>query len=454
MTVNYTTNLALGQPVTGTESGTWGDDVNNAVTSYLDIAIAGSLSISITTADVTLANTQGTRSATNIGSTTAQYAILNITGAKTAARNLNLPVTSKSYIINNAGTGGFTLTVRGVTPTTGVTLADGEKAIVAWNGTDYAKITSSIVSTFTGILPVANGGTNSSATPTSGGVGYGTGTAHAYTAVGTSGQVLTSAGAGTPTWSTPASNPQIQPISASIGSSALTISASALTLDFRSTTLGSGTVTTVTGTPANLVVPSTATIGSSSGVLSRLYVIALNNAGTIELAVANLYSGLATSSGGLTLDETTLLTTTILNTSSNSSAVAYSTTARTSLAYRVIGYIESTQATAGTWATAPSTIQGVGGQALINMNALGNGQVWRSGGSFGVTYYNTTGRPIMVSFGGATYGNTVTVGGVSLSTAPSNPNYYPFAQSFIVPPGLSYYVMYNTSLLQGMQELR
>jgi len=454
MTVNYTTNLALGQPVTGTESGTWGDDVNNAVTSYLDIAIAGSLSISITTADVTLANTQGTSSATNIGSTTAQYAILNITGAKTAARNLNLPVTSKSYIINNAGTGGFTLTVRGVTPTTGVTLADGEKAIVAWNGTDYAKITSSIVSTFTGILPVANGGTNSSATPTSGGVGYGTGTAHAYTAVGTSGQVLTSAGAGTPTWSTPASNPQIQPISASIGSSALTISASALTLDFRSTTLGSGTVTTVTGTPANLVVPSTATIGSSSGVLSRLYVIALNNAGTIELAVANLYSGLATSSGGLTLDETTLLTTTILNTSSNSSAVAYSTTARTSLAYRVIGYIESTQATAGTWATAPSTIQGVGGQALINMNALGNGQVWRSGGSFGVTYYNTTGRPIMVSFGGATYGNTVTVGGVSLSTAPSNPNYYPFAQSFIVPPGLSYYVMYNTSLLQGMQELR
>jgi len=436
MTVNYTTNLALGQPVTGTESGTWGDDVNNAVTSYLDIAIAGSLSISITTADVTLANTQGTSSATNIGSTTAQYAILNITGAKTAARNLNLPVTSKSYIINNAGTGGFTLTVRGVTPTTGVTLADGEKAIVAWNGTDYAKISSFPSGTAGGISYYSAAGTI---------VG---------SAAGTSGQVLTSAGAGTPTWSTPASNPQIQPISASIGSSALTISASALTLDFRSTTLGSGTVTTVTGTPANLVVPSTATIGSSSGVLSRLYVIALNNAGTIELAVANLYSGLTTSSGGLTLDETTLLSTTAIAAGSNSSAVAYSTTARTSLAYRVIGYIESTQATAGTWATAPSTIQGVGGQALINMNALGNGQTWRSGGSFGVTYYNTTGRPIMVSFGGSTYGNTVTVGGVSLSTAGGNPNYYPFAQSFIVPPGLSYYVMYNTSLLQGMQELR
>jgi hypothetical protein len=175
MTVNYTTNLALGQPVTGTESGTWGDDVNNAVTSYLDIAIAGSLSISITTADVTLANTQGTSSATNIGSTTAQYAILNITGAKTAARNLNLPVTSKSYIINNAGTGGFTLTVRGVTPTTGVTLADGEKAIVAWNGTDYAKISSFPSGTAGGISYYSAAGTI---------VG---------SAAGTSGQVLTSA---------------------------------------------------------------------------------------------------------------------------------------------------------------------------------------------------------------------------------------------------------------------
>ena len=52
----------------------------------------------------------------------------------------------------------------------------------------------------TGTLPVANGGTNSTAVPTNGGIGYGTGTAHAFTAVGTTGQVLTSNGAGAPTW--------------------------------------------------------------------------------------------------------------------------------------------------------------------------------------------------------------------------------------------------------------
>jgi hypothetical protein len=54
----------------------------------------------------------------------------------------------------------------------------------------------------TGVLPIANGGTNSSATATAGGVGYGTGTAHAFTAAGTSGQVLTSNGSSAPTWAT------------------------------------------------------------------------------------------------------------------------------------------------------------------------------------------------------------------------------------------------------------
>jgi len=51
-----------------------------------------------------------------------------------------------------------------------------------------------------GVLPIASGGTNSTATPTAGGAGYGTGTAHAYSAAGTVGQVLTSQGSGAPTW--------------------------------------------------------------------------------------------------------------------------------------------------------------------------------------------------------------------------------------------------------------
>jgi hypothetical protein len=53
-----------------------------------------------------------------------------------------------------------------------------------------------------GILPIANGGTNASTAPTAGAVAYGTGTAYGFTAAGTAGQVLTSNGAGVPTWTT------------------------------------------------------------------------------------------------------------------------------------------------------------------------------------------------------------------------------------------------------------
>jgi hypothetical protein len=61
--------------------------------------------------------------------------------------------------------------------------------------------TISLTNGVSGTLPVANGGTNATATPTAGAIAYGTGTAYAFTSAGTTGQVLTSNGAGVPTWS-------------------------------------------------------------------------------------------------------------------------------------------------------------------------------------------------------------------------------------------------------------
>ena len=58
-------------------------------------------------------------------------------------------------------------------------------------------------SSVVGTLAIANGGTNATATPVAGAVPYGTGTAYAFTAAGSSGQVLTSNGASAPTWATP-----------------------------------------------------------------------------------------------------------------------------------------------------------------------------------------------------------------------------------------------------------
>jgi hypothetical protein len=63
-----------------------------------------------------------------------------------------------------------------------------------------------------GRLAIANGGTNATATPTAGAVAYGTGTAYAFTLAGTAGQILTSAGAGSPTWATPVVNTVSAPV--------------------------------------------------------------------------------------------------------------------------------------------------------------------------------------------------------------------------------------------------
>lgn len=79
MTINRTTLLDLPLPVTGTESGTWGDIVNNGLSEYIDISVAGSLSLSADS-DTDLSSTEGNAVGTNIGSTTAQYAILRCTG--------------------------------------------------------------------------------------------------------------------------------------------------------------------------------------------------------------------------------------------------------------------------------------------------------------------------------------------------------------------------------------
>jgi hypothetical protein len=199
----------------------------------------------------------------------------------------------------------------------------------------------------------------------------------------------------------------IKPITATVSANALTVTLNATTLDFRSSTLTSGTVVSRAVTSAiSVTVSSGSTLGTVSATQSRIVVLALDNAGTVELAVVNI-------SGGNDLTETGLISTTAEGGAgaADSASVVYSTTARTNVAYRVVGYIESTQATAGTWATTPSTIQGCGGQALTAMSSLGYSQVWTdvsASRAFSTTYYNTTGRPISVSVN-ASGGNNTTV---------------------------------------------
>jgi hypothetical protein len=137
MATSYSTLLGLALPVQGELSGTWGDTVNNGLTDYLDIAVAGTLTLTGDGA-VTLAKTNGDASGDNIGATTAQYAILRITGTLTTTKVITAPSTSKAYIVVNAATGG-SVTVK-ASGQTGVTVLVGERCLIAFNGTDFEKI--------------------------------------------------------------------------------------------------------------------------------------------------------------------------------------------------------------------------------------------------------------------------------------------------------------------------
>jgi len=130
MTTAATSLLGLALPVTGELSGTWGDTVNNSITSLLDSAIAGTTTLS-TDADVTLTTT-------TLSANQAREAIILWTAAGTVTRTITAPAQSKTYVvINKSSTQSIKLV--GVGPTTGVTLVAGEYAVVAWNGTDFVK---------------------------------------------------------------------------------------------------------------------------------------------------------------------------------------------------------------------------------------------------------------------------------------------------------------------------
>lgn len=153
--------------------------------------------------------------------------------------------------------------------------------------------------------------------------------------------------------------PQIRTIGASVSGNALTVTLDPCFIDFRSSSLGSGSILArVVTSQISLTIPGGATLGTVSGVSSQLAVIAIDNGGTVELAVINLAS--ITS-----LNESSLITTTSISAASTSANTFYSATARSNVPYRVVGMVESTQAAAGTWTTAPSRVQGQGGQALF-----------------------------------------------------------------------------------------
>jgi hypothetical protein len=113
------------------------------------------------------------------------------TAGGTVTRNITAPAQSKAYIVINASSSTQSIVLRGVGPTTGVTIIKGEEAICAWNGSDFVKIanrdgpgafttlncttlTATADSTFssTGALTISNGTTGQRPTAVSGMLRY------------------------------------------------------------------------------------------------------------------------------------------------------------------------------------------------------------------------------------------------------------------------------------------
>jgi hypothetical protein len=137
MTITRTTLLDLPIITSGTETGTWGDIVNNGLTQYLDIAVAGMVSLTssdFTAGALTIALTEGTSGATNIANSSAQYATIKVSSL---AQNstITAPASNRSYRIVNADST-YSLTIK-ASGQTGITFLPGQTGVVAFTGTDY-----------------------------------------------------------------------------------------------------------------------------------------------------------------------------------------------------------------------------------------------------------------------------------------------------------------------------
>jgi len=252
-----TSLIGLTLPATGTLSGQWGGTVNNAISEIVDVAVAGTQTIS-TDADITLTVTEGTYASTGLTANSSQYAVLLWTAAGTVTRTITVPAQSKTYVVINKSST-QSIIVIGVTGT-GVTVVAGTRAIVAWDGTNFVNVgggsaagsntqvqfnssgafgassaltwdgTSLSATKFAGALngtvgattpstgafttlsattalPNTSGGTGQNSAFTQYGVTYAsTTTALATTAAGTAGYVLTANSGAAPTFQAPASS--------------------------------------------------------------------------------------------------------------------------------------------------------------------------------------------------------------------------------------------------------
>ena len=140
MTTQYTSILKLALPVQGELSGTWGNVVNDNITSMIEEAIAGRAVINSWTANAhTLTSADGLTSE-------SRAAMLEFTDsgvALTGNAEVICPTASKIYIAKNAVGNSYTVTLK-TSAGTGIAIPDGTTMLLFCDGTNVVEAVTNI----------------------------------------------------------------------------------------------------------------------------------------------------------------------------------------------------------------------------------------------------------------------------------------------------------------------
>ena len=204
MPSTYSPNLRIELIATGEQSGTWGTTTNTNLGTLIEDAIAGYVSVSITSANQAL-------TASNGAADQSRNMTINLTTTTTAAFNVYIPPAEKFYVIRNSSSYSATIycsTVLGNTTAagTGVTVPTNATTIVFADGTNVVSALNYVAAlTLGAALPVASGGTGQT-TYTDGQLLIGNTTGNTLTKAtltGTSNRVTVTNGGGSITLSGP-----------------------------------------------------------------------------------------------------------------------------------------------------------------------------------------------------------------------------------------------------------
>jgi len=165
MPSTYSPSLRLELIGAGEQAGTWNTTTNTNLGTLIDTAVAGNVTVSVTSANQALTANDGANDQ-------ARQAIITLTTTTGAAFAIYAPPVPKEYIINNTSAYNATIynsTVLGNTTASGAgaTIPAGKKATVFSAGAGFFLL-DSLITPEAGVLAVLNGGTGVSTSTGSG----------------------------------------------------------------------------------------------------------------------------------------------------------------------------------------------------------------------------------------------------------------------------------------------